>query len=53
VYNWAKQSSKPIYTANEIQGLRDFIEENMSGGGEVSIAPRIYSITSQDDKYYL
>ena len=52
VYNWAKQSTKPSYTANEIQGLRNFIEENMSGG-EVSIAPRIYSITSQGDKYYL
>jgi hypothetical protein len=26
VYNWAKSSSKPTYTANEIQGLQAFVE---------------------------
>ena len=57
VYNWAKQSVKPTYTAQEISGLQNFVENLISGDVEVTIAPRIYSITqgtgNNADKYYL
>ena len=33
VYNWAKTSSKPTYTANEIEWLPSYIEEYAPGGG--------------------
>ena len=57
VFNWAKASTKPTYTASEIQGLKAFIDENMSGDGEYTIAPRIYQIVEgtgdNANKYYL
>ena len=57
VYNWAKQSSKPTYTAQEIQGLQSFVENLVSGDVEVNIAPRIYQLvhgTDENiDKWYL
>lgn len=57
VFNWAKQETKPIYTAQEIQGLQNFIENLVSGETEISIAPRIYQLirgTGENaDKYYL
>ena len=61
VYSWAKQSTKPIYTANEIQGLETFIEEHGGGGGtssgDVTVAARIYQIVqgtgNNVNKYYL
>ena len=57
VYNWAKTSTKPTYTASEISGLKAFIEENISGDGEFSVAPRIYQIVQGTEeninKYYL
>lgn len=57
VFNWAKQETKPIYTAQEIQGLQNFVENLVSGETEISIAPRIYQLirgTGENaDKYYL
>lgn len=57
VFNWAKQESKPTYTAQEIQGLQSFVENLVSGDVEVSIAPRIYQLvrgTGENiDKWYL
>lgn len=58
VFNWAKTSTKPTYTASEIQGLKTFIEENMPGaGGEYTIAPRLYQLVQgtgdNQYKYYL
>ena len=57
VYNWAKTSVKPTYTANEISGLQSFIEDNFHISGDVTIAPRIYQLiqgTGADvNKYYL
>ena len=57
VYDWAKASTKPTYTANEISGLQSFIEENFHISGNVTIAPRIYQIVEGTDenvnKYYL
>ena len=64
VYNWAKQQTKPTYTANEIQGLDTYIQEHGggSGGGSGSdtptpVASRIYQIVrgtgGNVDKYYL
>ena len=32
VYGWAKESTKPIYTATEISGLAEYIAEHTSGG---------------------
>lgn len=53
VYNWAKQSYKPTYTAQEIQGLQSFVESLIGGDVEVTIAPRIYQLTrGVDDNYY-
>lgn len=57
VYNWAKTSTKPSYTAAEISGLQSFIEENFHISGDVTIAPRIYQIIqgtgANSHKYYL
>ena len=57
VFNWAKQESKPTYTAQEIQGLQSFVESLVSGDVEVNIAPRIYQLvrgTGENiDKWYL
>lgn len=50
VYNWAKTSTKPQYTASEISGLQSFIEENFHISGDVTIAPRIYQITRGTDE---
>ena len=57
VYNWAKSSYKPTYTAQEIQGLQNFVENLVNGDVEVTIAPRIYQLVqgTEDNinKYYL
>lgn len=58
VYTWAKSSTKPTYTAEEIQGLENFIEEYLpSASGEITIAPRLYQIVrgtgDNINKYYL
>lgn len=57
VYNWAKASTKPTYTASEIGGLQSFIEEHFNISGDVTIAPRIYQIVEGTgdniNKYYL
>lgn len=57
VFNWAKQPTKPSYTASEISGLKSFIEENISSDTEFNIAPRIYQIVQgtgeNENKYYL
>lgn len=33
VYNWAKKATKPTYSANEIDGLAEYIESHGGGGG--------------------
>lgn len=57
VYNWAKQSVKPTYTAQEISGLQNYIENLIGGDTDVTIAPRIYQLVEGTDadagKYYL
>lgn len=61
VYSWAKQGTKPTYTAQEIQGLQAYIEQYApgggSGGGSSTSTPRIYQLvrgTDEDyNKYYL
>ena len=62
VYAWAKDSTKPSYTAQEIYGLQNYVENlinNSSSGGdsEITIAPRIYSLVQgtndNANKYYL
>ena len=58
VYNWAKQSYKPSYSAQEIEGLQAYVEELIGGGtGGVTIAPRIYQLYQgsgdNENKYYL
>lgn len=57
VYNWAKATNKPSYTASEISGLQSFIEENFHLSGDVTIAPRIYQLIEGTDeninKFYL
>ena len=57
VYGWAKTATKPIYTAQEIQGLQSFIEAFVGGDTDITIAPRIYQIVQGENenqyKYYL
>lgn len=57
VYNWAKSSNKPTYTAQEIQGLQSYVENLVQGDVEVTIAPRIYQLVrgtgDNSNKYYL
>ena len=58
VYAWAKQQSKPTYTANEIQGLVALIQQCIrdaggGSGGEVTVEARAYRLYYNDNKYYL
>ena len=58
VYNWAKSVNKPTYTADEIQGLVSFIEQNAPAlPGDGTVAPRIYQIVqgtgANINRYYL
>lgn len=61
VYNWAKQQTKPTYTANEIQGLstliQQYINDMYNGGGDVTIEARMYRLSkgvgADVNKYYL
>ena len=57
VYNWAKSSYKPTYTAQEIQGLQSYVENLVGGDVNVTIAPRIYQLVQgtgdNQYKYYL
>ena len=56
VYSWAKQQTKPQYTANEIQGLENFVKQFLTGD-DVSVEARMYQIVQgtgdNSDKYYL
>lgn len=57
VYSWAKDSQKPQYSAQEILGLKNFVENLITGDVDVTIAPRIYELTqgtgANANKYYL
>lgn len=57
VYNWAKDSQKPQYSAQEIVGLQNFVENLITGDTDITIAPRIYELTqgtgANANKYYL
>lgn len=57
VYSWAKDSQKPQYSAQEILGLQNFVENLITGDVDVTIAPRIYELTqgtgANVNKYYL
>lgn len=59
VYAWAKQVTKPAYTASEIEGLDTYIEEHAGGGGGSggTTVTRQYQITqgtgSNANRYYL
>lgn len=51
VYNWAKTSTKPVYTANEIQGLQNFIENIAGIGGGGNVVPRVYQLIEGTGEY--
>ena len=56
VYSWAKQSTKPSYSASEISGLDDYINQHSSGGGSGGgIASSSYRIVynQSTNKYIL
>ncbi len=57
VYEWAKSSTKPSYSAQEIQGLQNYIENYINGDVDVNISPRIYSLVQGTgdniNRYYL
>lgn len=57
VFSWAKQETKPTYTAQEISGLQSFVENLIDGDVEFTIAPRIYQLVrgtgDNINKYYL
>lgn len=58
VYNWAKQATKPIYTAAEIVNLPQYIEQyTAQTGGDGTVTPRLYQIIEgtgdNANKYYL
>ena len=55
VYSWAKNENKPTYTANEISGLAEFIDQHGSGGGGGGSASSGYRIiyNSLTHKYTL
>lgn len=57
VYSWAKDSQKPQYSAQEILGLQNFVENLITGDVDITIAPRIYELTqgtgANANRYYL
>lgn len=58
VYRWAKESTKPSYTADEIDGLDAYIDEHAGGGsGGGTAATRRYQIYrgtgNNANKYFL
>ena len=59
VYSWAKQATKPVYTASEILDLESFVVEHSGAGqgGDVNIAARVYQIIQgtgrNANKYFL
>lgn len=55
VYNWAKTSTKPTYTATEISGLAEYIAAHSSGGDGGTGASSAYRISydSASSKYIL
>lgn len=66
VYNWAKQQTKPTYTANEIQGLSALIQQYIEdagggsgggGSGPVTVEARAYRLVKgtgdNSNKYFL
>lgn len=58
VYNWAKQATKPIYTAAEIVNLPQYIEQYTANtGGDGTVTPRLYQLIEGTgdnvNKYYL
>lgn len=65
VYSWAKQQTKPTYTADEIQGLSTLVQQYInnlnpgqgSGGGDVTVEARSYRLSAgtgnNANKYYL
>ena len=56
VYSWAKTATKPIYTANEIGGLAEFVAAHSSGsGGGSGVSGSAYQIVwdSASSKYIL
>ena len=57
VYAWAKSSVKPSYSAQEINGLENYVKSLVGGDVEVTIAPRIYQLIQGTgdnlNKYYL
>ena len=56
VYSWAKQQTKPQYTASEIQGLENFVKQFLSGD-DVAVEAKMYQIVQgtgdNSNKYYL
>ena len=55
VYNWAKSSTKPSYSADEIDGLAQYIEQHGGGSGGGSGASSSYRIiyNNTNNKYIL
>jgi len=59
VYNWAKGTNKPVYTAAEIQGLDTYIDEHNSGSGsgDSTVVARNYRLVEgtgdNANKWYL
>lgn len=54
VYSWAKESTKPTYSATEIEGLQTFIEQ-YGGGGQSAISGSAYRLVynTTTNKYIL
>lgn len=62
VYKWAKNSTKPTYSATEIEGLQAFVEEYGGGGGQGggsggTVSAKTYQLVQGTgdniNKYYL
>lgn len=62
VYKWAKNSTKPTYSATEIEGLQAFVEEYSGGGGQGggsggTVSAKTYQLVQGTgdniNKYYL
>jgi hypothetical protein len=50
VHGWAKEANKPVYTAAEIEGIKDYIDGIIDGTDEIQDTNTTYVFTYTDNK---
>ena len=50
VHGWAKEANKPVYTAQEIGGIKDYIDGVIGNHGEIQDTNTTYTMAPIDDE---